>query len=306
MFDAAAVDKARQAIELDQRPHDSRDTELLYRIYMEKRVQSQIKFYESRVRENQLNADFTFGLGTLVMTLSSLVATISASVNLPFLSLLAAVFPAFAALLGSFRQLYGWERQSNIYRDALMGLERVKLISPDDDRIAAADLTQIYPRLIVGGETVFTGEVNQWGQFVQSTELEAAAETADSKAYNSLVDDLQGRTEKLGGLSDEQINTIKSILAGGKATAFGRSELLDQEDAIADIVPAEPDTPPPAKTWPPTLPDMDLPAADTAVIEMSNNNHHDDAPPAEQEDSLAPGALHVETVEAAKDDGLFG
>lgn len=311
MFDAADINRAREAIELDQRPHDGRDTELLYRIYMDKRVQSQIKFYESRVRENQLNADFTFSLGTFVMTLSSLVATISASVNTPFLSLFAAILPAFAALLASFRQLYGWERQINIYRDALMGLERTKLLTPDDERMAAVDLSQIYPRLIANGETVFTAEVNQWGQFVQSTEAEVT-QTIDSKAYIALVDDLQGRSEKVSGLTDEQVNTIKSILAVGKTTAFDRSELLEQEDAIADVVPDQlavvTPTPVP-KTWPPPLPDMDFPgmvSSQPVIMGNGNNNHHDEAPPPEQEDSLSPGAQYVEAVGSTQDDGLFG
>jgi hypothetical protein len=296
MYKAPDINKAREAIELDQRAHDARDTEFLYRVYMDKRVQSQIKFYESRVRENQLNADFTFSLGTFVMTLSSLVATISASVNTPLLSLLAAIFPAFAALLASFRQLYGWERQINIYRDALMGLERVKLLTPDDDRIAAADLSQIYPRLISSGETVFTGEVNQWGQFVQRTEQEAV-ETVDNRAYSALVDDLQGRSEKVSGLTDEQINTIKSILAVGRPAAFERSELLEHEEAEVSPAPVKP------------LPDMDLPetgSTQPTAIETSQNASSESAPAPEMAGVLTPGAGHVEIVEATKDDGLFG
>src|SRR6185369_914194 len=112
--------------------------------------------------------------GALVMTISSLVATISASVKdpfwTPFLTVMSAMLPAFAAVLASFRQLYGWERQASIYRDALLGLERVRLLAPDDDRITAADLTKVYPELVASSEKVFTGEVSQWGQFVVSAD----------------------------------------------------------------------------------------------------------------------------------------
>ncbi|MBL8157048.1 MAG: DUF4231 domain-containing protein, partial [Anaerolineae bacterium] len=195
-----------EAVRIDQLPHNRRDTELLYKIYMEKRLQSQISFYESRIRENQLNADFTFTLGTIVMAASSFIAAISASGNTPILSLFAVILPAAAAVLASFRQIYGWERQINLYRDALMGLERVKLLAPDNDRMQFSDLMEIYPRLVESGEKVFTAEVSQWGQFVQSTEQGAEAST-DARALNALTANLQ--------LTDEQLATIRSILSAG-------------------------------------------------------------------------------------------
>src|SRR5262249_31665943 len=129
--DSEAVNAANDVLDLDKQPHDRGDTDLLYRIYVEKRIASQVGFYESRVKENQFNADFTFTAGAFIMTLSSLIASISTTAGSasPYLSLLSAVLPAFAALLGAFRQLYGWERQTNIYRDSLLGLERVQLVA---------------------------------------------------------------------------------------------------------------------------------------------------------------------------------
>jgi conflict system pore-forming effector with SLATT domain len=177
-------------IDLDQEPLGREEIDALYKIYMDKRIAAQISFYESRMRENQYNADFTFTLGALVMTVSSLVATVSASGGSSFLALISAILPAFAALLGSFRQLYGWERQTNIYRDSLLGLERVKLIVPDDDRLPASDLVKIYPELVSSSETVFTGEVNQWGQFIQEKEKGEEGETTDSNAMTTLMGDL--------------------------------------------------------------------------------------------------------------------
>ncbi len=204
---AAKTTAANKVVDLDQQVHDRHDVELLYRIYVDKRINSQADFYKSRVRENQSNANFTFTFSTAVMTLSAFVATVSAVISSPIFSLLSAILPALAALLAAFRQLYGWERQISIYQDALMGLERVKLMTPDKDRMPLVDLQSIYPQLVTGGEEVFTGEVNQWGQFVQNADKQAAEDTTDERVTNALMSDLQ--------LSDEQIETIRKIVAAG-------------------------------------------------------------------------------------------
>jgi hypothetical protein len=199
------------ALELDYKLHDPSDIDLLYRIYADKRINAQVDFYQSRIKENARNADFTFGMGAFVMTVSSLVATISATVRDPFwtptLTVLSAILPAFAALLAAFRQLYGWERQINIYRDALLGLEKVRLLAPDNDRVAPSSLTEIYPDLVQKSETVFTGEVSQWGQFV--VEKDGAPSKGDT-VIQQFFGDLN--------LTDEQRATIQAILVAGKTT----------------------------------------------------------------------------------------
>lgn len=228
MSEVNAMNEANEALDLDQLSHNREEVDLLYRIYLEKRIAAQVSFYESRMRENQLNADFTFTVGALVMTLSSLVATISASGAAPILSLVSAILPAFAALLGSFRQLYGWERQSNIYRDSLLGLERVKLLAPDDDRLPAADLLGIYPKLVSNSETVFTGEVNQWGQFILDKDKQGeAGDSTDARTMDTLVGDLE--------LSDEQRAIIAAILSGGKKKPAGASSLPAQTVTVSKL-----------------------------------------------------------------------
>jgi len=67
---AKAATAANEAVDLDQQQHERRDIEILYKIYVEKRLESQAAFYESRIRENQSNADFTFTVGAGVMTIS--------------------------------------------------------------------------------------------------------------------------------------------------------------------------------------------------------------------------------------------
>ncbi|MBI1281714.1 MAG: SLATT domain-containing protein [Anaerolineaceae bacterium] len=196
---------ADPTIDFKQQGFDRDDVDVLYRIYIKKRLDSQAGFYKSRVRENNSNANFTFLVSTAVMSISALVAAVSAVVSSPFFSLLSAILPAFAALLAAFRQLYGWERQSSIYQDALMGLERVKLLTPDKDEMPTADLTTIYPSIVMGGEEVFTGEVNQWGQYVQNADKNAQEESNDTRITNALMGDLQ--------LSEEQIATMRKIVA---------------------------------------------------------------------------------------------
>ncbi|MCA0456756.1 MAG: SLATT domain-containing protein [Chloroflexi bacterium] len=226
---AAQTATANHAFDLDQQIHERRDIEVLYRIYMEKRLASQASFYESRVRENQANADFTFVLSTVIMALSAFVATIGAFGNSPVLSLMSAILPAFAALLAAFRQLYGWERQISIYRDALLGLERVKLITPDKDRQALADLPGIYPKLVSSGEEIFTGEVNQWGQFVQSSGKEQG-ETTDERTMNTMMGSLQ--------LTDAQIDTIRKIVAAGTPKAAFSQQTITVHPEETSVLPA--------------------------------------------------------------------
>lgn len=226
---AAQTATANHAFDLDHQDHERRDIEVLYRIYMEKRLASQASFYESRVRENQANADFTFVLSTVIMALSAFVATIGAFGNSPVLSLMSAILPAFAALLAAFRQLYGWERQISIYRDALLGLERVKLITPDKERQALADLPGIYPKLVSSGEEIFTGEVNQWGQFVQSSGKDQG-ETTDERTMNTMMGSLQ--------LTDAQIDTIRKIVAAGTPKAAFSQQTITVHPEETSVLPA--------------------------------------------------------------------
>ncbi len=297
---AAQAATANTAVDLDQQGHDRRDIEVLYKIYMDKRLESQIAFYESRVLENQSNADFTFTVSTGVMAISAFVATVSALINSPIFSLLSAILPAFAALLAAFRQLYGWERQISIYRDALLGLERVKLITPDKARMPLVDLPAIYPKLVANGESVFTGEVNQWGQFVQNTDKSA------DDAANALMGNLQ--------LTDAQIATIRKIVEAGKPKpAFGQHTITVHPEETGALVSGgvAGDAPPMTSPDTDSMYEEDAPTAvdeDGSVIEdivppMQEDSYAGqaeaepqieyDAPPPEAISALSPGAMHV-------------
>lgn len=214
------------------REHSKEDFDLLFRIYMEKRVESQVDFYQSRIRENELNSDFTFTTGAFIMTLSSLIATLSAGGAMLGLSLIAAILPAIAALLASFRQLYGWDQQITIYRDSKLGLQRARLLAPDDDKVGEVDLVEIFPQLVVASEEVFTSEVSQWGQFIAEKEkaLAAGDTIAEFKElFAPTMVDHQGNLR----LSDAQLGAIQSILAAAVPTGSGSVEI--ERDTVRQI-----------------------------------------------------------------------
>lgn len=194
----------------DQTHHSLEEIRILHDIYINNRIQEQLQFYSSRIRENQLNSDFTFGFGTLIMTLSSLLATISAASAVPVLALISAILPAFAAMLAAFRQLYGWDRQINIYRDTMLGLERIKLIVPDEDRLTLETLAEVFPRLVNSAETVFTAEVSQWGQFV-TAQQEGEGEGQAKDPLEQLIASLN--------LTGSQVSAVQNIIGAGAPPA---------------------------------------------------------------------------------------
>lgn len=222
----------------DQKKHDDEDIKTLYQIYLSRRLQAQIDFYNSRIRENDKNSDFSFRAGALILTVSALIATISASVSsqddqvLSFvLKVLAAVLPAFAALIASFRQLYGWDKQATIYRDSLLGLERVSLLTPDDDRLKHTDLAPIYPELVKRAEGIFNSEISQWGQFVLSKDKAAGEGERDTVAKSAVNFDL----------SPEQIKTMQAIFeVAQKGNVSLQSTTLQTTDVVVEAeVPAD-------------------------------------------------------------------
>ncbi len=244
----------------DTTPHTPEDISLLYQIYVSNRLQEQINFYNSRIRENERNSDFTFRAGALILTASSLIATISASVNAsdnPTLSFIltvsAAVLPAFAALISSFRQLYGWDKQATIYRDSLLALERVSLLTPDDDRLPVTDLAPIYPELVQRAEDIFTSEVGQWGQFVLSKEKTAGEGDKDILA----------RSATNFNLSEEQMETLRAVLNSGQKT-----DITVQTTKATDVV-METQLPPNIAT--PDVPGEKMVATMTSVTETTTS-----------------------------------
>ena len=157
-----------RAIEQEAKPgqqaHSSEANEVLLRLYLAKRINGQLEFYESRVNEFNANIGFMVSIGAGIMAISSIVSAIGTTRNSAELALVTAILPALAAFIASLRQLYQWEKQSSLYRDASLGLEETRLLVPDRDQFDIRTAPAIVPSLVRATEDVFMAEINQWGQ----------------------------------------------------------------------------------------------------------------------------------------------
>jgi hypothetical protein len=187
--------------------HTKVEQALLYNAYLQHRIEVQKRFYRDRINENVLNSDFSFNMATAIMALTSFLSAASAVIGSPVVTLIGALLPSLAATLAAFRQLYGWDRQTRIYQDAIRGLERSSLLIPDNDELPKKDLTKVYPPLVTAVENVFKGEISQWGQFVLEKDKQSEEEAAKDP-FNRMVASLN--------LSDEQVKQIRKIIDAGK------------------------------------------------------------------------------------------
>lgn len=201
-------------------PLDPKTAQVLMRIYMTKRINYQSEWYKNRNLENDYNASFTLRWAALIMAVSTVAASSSFFATDPetsaWLSTLTALLPPLAALIAAFRELYQWERQSNVYQDTILGLEEAKLILPDEyitdstspsaekqDASTEAEATpetyQIYARLVKEAEAVFEKEANQWGQIT----LEKTDDTdIFNKNYQQTTDQIAAFQAKPGDAAD--------------------------------------------------------------------------------------------------------
>ena len=185
MHEQGTDSESTQQVPVSSYPLDKGTSELLLRIYLQKRIEGQLGFYRSRIREFDSNSGFMVGIGAMIMALSSMISAIGASSSdpklSPLLALITALLPAMAALIASFRQLYQWEKQASLYRDAALGLQQANLIMPDDDVFDDRTAPLILPRLVTATEEVFIAEINQWGQ------IALGADGEDDDELNSML-----------------------------------------------------------------------------------------------------------------------
>ena len=158
---ARAIEQQAKA---GQQQHSSEANEVLLRLYLAKRIDGQMEFYESRVTEFNANIGFMVSIGAGIMAISSIISAIGTTSNSAELALVTAILPAMAAFIASLRQLYQWEKQSSLYRDASLGLQETRLLIPDWDQFDVRTAPAIVPSLVRATEDVFMAEINQWGQ----------------------------------------------------------------------------------------------------------------------------------------------
>lgn len=167
-----------------QGPLDNETSAVLTRVYLARRLQYQLEYYRAKEREFVTSSDQAFRAGAIIMTITSLLAALGVSGDAPpGLRLLTAILPAAAALVASFRALYQWDRQAQLYKDSALGLERAKLVLPDLDQVDTKTAAQVFPKLVEATEIVFEDEVNQWGQIAMGDEESEAEANANIEAF---------------------------------------------------------------------------------------------------------------------------
>ena len=175
--------------------HTPKTAKLLTRIYVERRLYYQMGYYQSKMVQFENNLDNAFRFNAIVMTLNSLLAAFGTVSSSSVVHLITAILPALAALISAFRQLYQWDRQSQLYKDTVLGLQRARLILPDIDdpnEIRPEEATIIFPKLVATTEDVFKEEVSQWGQIAagdKSSEEESDEAVAEFAERYGLVDE---------------------------------------------------------------------------------------------------------------------
>ena len=213
-------------------PMDKETAHLLMRIYTSHRVDYQIDFYRSRIREFDNNSEMMFTLTAAVMSLSTILAALSTQADSALLRLITAMLPAFAALISAFRQLYQWDRQAGIYRDTILGLEEARLVVPDLDVLDPTAAHLIYPELVKRAEQVFKDEVNQWGQVAGGkTEEESNLEAVKAFAEEFGLDIF----DESGKIREDKIGMLREILESGQG---GPSEVISVEVPQRSSLPA--------------------------------------------------------------------
>lgn len=227
-------------------PLDPNTSDLLRRIYNDKRINRQIEYYRNRVREFDANTGFMVSVGALIMAISTVVSAIGATSNSPALALVTAILPAIAALAASFRQLYQWEKQSTLYRDAVLGMEEVRLLEPDDDEFHVEMAPEVIRRMVVQAEKVFINEVSQWGQIALSQDTDGLTNVlVNLESYQQQIQQqsVEERNRQQSGFQNSFF--APSAFGGGMAAAPAAPDAEDSEETPPAIPPDDDGTPPP-------------------------------------------------------------
>ena len=219
-------DERAEQVKRNQGPLGDSTAEVLTRIYVARRLNYQLEYYQTKLEQFQNNEDNAFRLNAIIMTLTSLFAALGTQENSPeVLRLLTAVLPAFAALVAGFRQLYQWDRQSQLFKDTILGLQRASLVLPDADQIDRRTAASLYPSLVETTEKVFEDEVSQWGQIAlgdQQKETEQEELLARfAEEFGIDIYDAQGNLDpaKLGAVSE----VLRASRSGADVSALSLS-----------------------------------------------------------------------------------
>lgn len=203
---------------------DPETSQVLLRMYLTQRLKQQMKWYQARAMEYEVNSDKVFRYGALIISLTTILAALGTGNLAEFLAaigisnisaeirILTAILPAIAALMTSISQLYNWDRQAKLYRDTIMGLERAQLILPTLDKIDPVTAQRIYPQLVQQAEAVFEREADQWGQIALGSEEDKNVDPVVVFATQFGIDIFEAD----GSINPDKLGNLKAILNAAK------------------------------------------------------------------------------------------
>jgi SMODS and SLOG-associating 2TM effector domain 1 len=146
-------------------------------LYRAARVKDQLDYYDRTSAEYDRAAAQSIALAAVLLSLTSLagaLAGLDISGKMAW-AIAAAVIPAVSAALTAYHALFGFERISKVYADAIRSLHRIE--EPDltgiDDEAAAAAEVAAYANVV---ETVLRKEQAQWGQLTAEIEIPGQGE----------------------------------------------------------------------------------------------------------------------------------
>lgn len=240
---------------------DAETADVLTHLYLQRRIRYQASYYEQRAIEYESNADLAFRAGAILMTLSSLLASIGVVSTLPIYALLTALIPAMASFIATFRQLYQWDRQMALYRDTLLGLEQARIILPDLDLLTAEEARDILPGLIKKTESVLEKEAAQWGQMALGEGDEDGGDLFEENQATLI--ESTGDTSALGSMSNVLGADVEIDDESRSPLAPSGSEINTVDAVPEPTAPAETDEPQSAASMA-TVDNADIASADAA------------------------------------------
>ncbi|MEO0561512.1 MAG: SLATT domain-containing protein [Chloroflexota bacterium] len=221
-------DERAEEARRNQGPLDNETSAVLTRVYLARRLEYQLDYYRAKEREYTRSSDAAFKAGAIIMTITSLLAALGVNGDAPSgIRLLTAILPALAALVASFRSLYQWDQQAQLFKDTALGLERAKLVLPDMDQVDTKTAANIFPELVSTTELVFEDEVNQWGQIALGAEDKEGESDANieqfAREYGLDVFDENGKVDP------EKMGQFKEILAVAQSSGSSSSTSVSVE-----------------------------------------------------------------------------
>jgi hypothetical protein len=150
--------------------HAGTEIRVLANIYLTLRVANRLAFYQSRLREAEINLDFA-NSAVQILFLVALITTFLRIVYADSFALLIALISLTYALgLMFFREAYGWDRLRTIYREAYTQFQKVyALTSIIEAEKSDTKLNATHRQIVLDSEGIILSEAGQFGQQVGLT-----------------------------------------------------------------------------------------------------------------------------------------